>query len=116
MLDLAISACKLGVKVDGLGTPEQYIESIQKLHDQFPYEIQLAKAYHLVHTYDIADAESTNKCFYILSRMIIQDKERPEAYHMIIDHFRRIGNFDEAHQYAERAMNQAKSYHNYSER
>ena len=116
MLDLAIEATKQGVKVDGLASPETYIDSISKLQDQYPYEIQLAKAYHLVHTYDILDAESANKCFFILSRMIIQDKERPEAYYMIIDHFRRIGNTEEACQYAEKAISQAKSYHNYSER
>ena len=71
MLELAIQATKERIKVDGLGTPDQYIDSISKLHEEFPYEIQLAKAYHLVHTYDIVDAESTNKCFFILSRMII---------------------------------------------
>ena len=71
LLDLSLSAQKQAIKVEGLATPSEYIDTISNLPQQFAYEIQLAKAFHLIHTYDVLDAEQTNKCFYLLSKMLV---------------------------------------------
>ena len=100
----------------GLESPSEYIDTIASLFKEFTYEVQLAHAYHLIRRYDTLDTTQQTEFVTILSNVIELNKERPEAYYMLIDHFRKLGEHEEALQFAEKAFKHGKAYSSYSER